>query len=408
MTRKSRSKPKSYANLINIAHLINMLKRRFCKVSTKQNTIDPPSYNPDSYEAMVYIASLAMLADKKIKKAELKSLTSSGSGALLVAFNDAIRSNQEGDIHEAIDIDKSYISASTRNQNWIKDINKTALSNLEKYPTALVLESAAKKITKKQHRTIVLLGAVRVIACDLHIDSLESKFLNQLADCWNLQNLLDEIITDLPNWEQKRTERLLSKITNMQNELDVMVDEGSISMEAYGRLEDRIAKHLPSLEIEDEWEVFSEELLEEINELNEKTQQLAIDLAKTTQELERQGKHGNDKESIAVVMEKCFSGLDFHKTSHKVLLEEFSEKADVYRHLLRINSGKPALNKPVRGTKKWKEIAKVKTGNPSMASMGRLYFKEQRGHKHSYKVYLSVKKNEAHQNQTVSLLRHWN
>ena len=91
-----------------------------------------------------------MLADKKIKKAELKSLTSSGSGALLVAFNDAIRSNQEGDIHEAIDIDKSYISASTRNQNWIKDINKTALSNLEKYPTALVLESAAKKITKKQ------------------------------------------------------------------------------------------------------------------------------------------------------------------------------------------------------------------------------------------------------------------
>jgi len=388
--------------------MIKIIKRIFCTVSNKQDNIDLSSYDPNSYEAMVYIASLAMLADKKIKKSELKSLSSSGSGALLVAFNDAVRSNQEGDIHEALDVDELHVSASARNQNWIKDVNKTALSNLENYPTALVLESAAKKITNKQHRKMVLLGALRVVACDLHIDSLESKFLNQLADHWNLKNLLDEIIADLPDWEQKRTERLLSKIKSVQNEIDFMLDEGSISMEAYGRLENRIAKHLPSLEIEDEWEIFSEELLEEINELNEKTQQLAIELAKTTQELERQTKHGNDKESVAIVMKKCFSGLDFHNSSLKILLEEFPEKTDVYRHLLRINSGKPALNKPVRGTKKWKEIAKVKTGNPSMASMGRLYFKEERGHKHSYKVYLSVKKNEAHQNQTVNLLRHWN
>ena len=349
-----------------------------------------------------------MLADKKIKKAELKSLSASGSGTLLAAFSDAVRSNQEGDIHEAIDIDESHISASTRNQNWIKDINKTALSNLAKYPTDQVLESAAKKITKKQHREMALLGALRVIACDLHIDSSESKFLKQLADHWNLRNLLDEIITDLANWEQKRTERLLNKIKSIQNERDFLVDQGSISMEAYGRLEDKIAKHLPSLEIENEWEAFSEELLEEIDELNEKTQQLAIDLAKTTQELERQTKHGNDRESIAIVMEKCFSGLEFHNTSHKVLLEEFPEKADVYRHLVRINSGKPALNKPLRGTKKWKEIAKIRTGNPSMAIMGRLYFKEKKGSKHSYKVYLSVKKDEAHQRRTVDLLRHWN
>ena len=378
------------------------------KISTKRDSIDPPSYDPDSYEAMVYIASLAMLADKKIKKAELKSLSTSGSGTLLAAFSDAVRSNQEGDIHEAIDIDESHISASTRNQNWIKDINKTALSNLAKYSTDQVLESAAKKITKKQHREMALLGALRVIACDLHIDSSESKFLKQLADHWNLRNLLDEIITDLPNWEQKRTERLLNKIKSIQNERDFLVDQGSISMEAYGRLEDKIAKHLPSLEIENEWEAFSEELLEEIDELNEKTQQLAIDLAKTTQELERQTKHGNDRESIAIVMEKCFSGLEFHNTSHKVLLEEFPEKADVYRHLVRINSGKPALNKPLRGTKKWKEIAKIRTGNPSMAIMGRLYFKEKKGSKHSYKVYLSVKKDEAHQRRTVDLLRHWN
>ena len=98
-----------------------------------------------------------MLADKKIKKAELKSLSTSGSGTLLAAFSDAVRSNQEGDIHEAIDIDESHISASTRNQNWIKDINKTALSNLAKYPTDQVLESAAKKITKKDGYIIVMI-----------------------------------------------------------------------------------------------------------------------------------------------------------------------------------------------------------------------------------------------------------
>ena len=388
--------------------MIKIIKTKLCTVLNKQDNTDLSSNETNSYEAMVYLASLAMLADKKIKKAELKSLSSSGSGALLVAFNDAVRSNQEGDIHEAIDVDEPHVNASTLNQSWIKDISKTALSNLEKYPKTLVLEEAAKKITKKHYRKIVLLGAVRVIACDLHIDSLESKFLNQLAEHWNLKNLLDKTITDLPNWEQKRTERLLSKLKSVQNELDFMLDEGSISMDSYEKLEDKIARYQPSLEIEDEWETFSEELLEEINELNEKTQQLAIELAKTTKELERQTKHGNDKESIAIVMKKCFSGLDFHKSSHKVVLEEFPEKADLYKHLLRINAGKPARNKPVRGSKKWKEIAKVKTGNPSMASMGRLYFKGQNGSKYSYKVYISVKKNEAHQNQTVDLLRHWN
>ena len=222
-----------------------------------------------------------------------------------------------------------------------------------------------------------------------------------------METLLDDVLTALPNWEEKRTKRLIDKIKTIQGEIDKMLDQGSISMEAYNRLEDRIAKNSPTLGIENEWEKFSENLLSENDELKEHEHQLSIDLAKTKKELERQTAYGHDKESISVVM-GMLSSLKFHPSAHKILLEEFPEKYDIYDCLLKINSTQPPQNKPVRGLKGWKEIAKIKTGNPSMFRMGRLYFREYEETDLAFKVYISVKKNEAHQNQTLDLLRHWN
>ena len=100
--------------------------------------------------------------------------------------------------------------------------------------------------------------------------------------------------------------------------------------------------------------------------------------------------------------------MKFHPSAHKILLEEFPEKYDIYDCLLKINSALPPQNKPVRGLKGWKEISKIKTGNPSMFRMGRLYFRESKDIDFAFKVYISVKKNETHQNRTLDLLRHWN
>lgn len=377
------------------------------KVSGKWVSGGPKGYDMDTIESLVYVASLAMLADRKIRRVEEKTLGSSGPGSLLSAFSDSINSGLEGDIENIMDTDASGLNTSIFSLTWIEDINQTASNNLSKFPVALVVESAAKNVTKDKYRRLALLGAVRMVACDLQIKSSENEFLRKLATHWNLETLLDDVLTALPNWEEKRTKRLIDKIKTIQGEIDKMLDQGSISMEAYNRLEDRIAKNSPTLGIENEWEKFSENLLSENDELKEHEHQLSIDLAKTKKELERQTAYGHDKESISVVM-GMLSSLKFHPSAHKILLEEFPEKYDIYDCLLKINSTQPPQNKPVRGLKGWKEIAKIKTGNPSMFRMGRLYFREYEETDLAFKVYISVKKNEAHQNQTLDLLRHWN
>ena len=83
-------------------------------------------------------------------------------------------------------------------------------------------------------------------------------------------------------------------------------------------------------------------------------------------------------------------------------------KQDIYLKLSKMNSGHPTANKPLRGTKNWKELAKVKTGDASTTSLGRVYFKSHGSDAYLYKVFIEVKKDDAHQNQTVSLLRGWN
>jgi len=131
-------------------------------------------------------------------------------------------------------------------------------------------------------------------------------------------------------------------------------------------------------------------------------------IIKTQKELERQSSHGNDEESVEVVLKKKFKNLEFHPTVEKILIKQFPVKQDIYLKLSKMNLGYPTANKPLKGTKNWKELANVKTGDASTSSMGRVYFKRKTNDAKLYKVFIEVKKDDAHQNQTISLLRGWN
>ena len=63
-----------------------------------------------------------------------------------------------------------------------------------------------------------------------------------------------------------------------------------------------------------------------------------------------------------------------------------------------MNSGHPTANKPLRGTKNWKELANVKTGEAGTTSLGRVYFKSHKSDAYLYKVFIEVKKDHASQN----------
>ena len=136
------------------------------KVSGKWVREGPKSYDMDTIESLVYVASLAMLADRKIRRVEEKTLGSSGPGSLLSAFSDSINSGLEGDIENIMDTDASDLNTSIFSLTWIEDINQTTSNNLSKFPVALVVESAAKNVTKDKYRRLALLGAVRMVACD--------------------------------------------------------------------------------------------------------------------------------------------------------------------------------------------------------------------------------------------------
>ena len=73
-----------------------------------------------------------------------------------------------------------------------------------------------------------------------------------------------------------------------------------------------------------------------------------------------------------------------------------------------MNSGHPTANKPLKGTKNWRELANVKTGDANTSSLGRVYFKSHSSDAYLFRVFIEVKKDDAHQNQTISLLRGWN
>ena len=168
------------------------------------------NYAEDSWAAMIYVACLVMWADKKFRRGEFVALTSRAPGSLFSAFADAMDSAGEGDLKVIQSNMGSEGSKSVTSLTQLDEIQKTCRDKLQRFPPELVLKKAAEKIQNKEKRELVLLGATRMAACDLHISAEESQFLNFLASFWGLEDLLKDLISELPRWEQRRTSRLLN------------------------------------------------------------------------------------------------------------------------------------------------------------------------------------------------------
>lgn len=387
-------------------NLTQNIKKIFYQLSGQEDKLLLDPYEENSLEAMIYICSLEMLADGKIRNAEILTLSSKDPGFLMSAFIDAHQSAAQNDL----DSDLQFIpkEVSFLNSDSLKQIIETAEHNLSSLSSEYVMQKAALKILGADEQKLCLLGAIRIAACDLEITGTENLFLNILAEEWNLKPLLKSITENLSNWEKNRTKRLKKRINNANTKMQSLIDQGTISQITLTKLEEFIAKEAPLLEIPDDWEVFAEDLIAQNQGLEEEVGSLAIKLAKAQKEIERQSSHGDDEESVDVVLQKKFKNLEFHSTARKTLVQKFPVKQDIYLKLSKMNSGHPTANKPIKGTKNWKELANVKTGEASTSSLGRVYFKSHDSDSYLYKVFIEVKKDDAHQNQTVSLLRGWN
>ena len=384
---------------------MSKIKKLYYQIMGQKDKALINPYQEDSLESMMYICSLVMLADKKIRSGELLTLASKDQGFLMSAFIDAHQSALQDDLDA--DLESIPEEVSFLDSNSLEEILETANHNLLNLPREYVVQKAAQKILEKGKQKLCLLGAIRVAACDLEIVSSENLFLEILAREWSLETLLTSVMGNLAAWEKTRTSRLMERIKEKDKEMQTLIDKGTISEATLTKLEEFIAKKAPSLEIPDDWEVFAEDLLTQNQDLEEEVGNLAIKLAKANKEIERQSYHGHDEESVTVVLQKNFRNLEFHPTVEKVLVKHFPQKQDIYLKLGKMNIGHPTANKPVRGAKNWKELAKVKTGEASTSTLGRVYFKSHDKEVYLYKVFIEVKKDAAHQNQTIDLLRGW-
>jgi len=355
-----------------------------------------------------------MLADKRIRKGELVTLNATGNGTLLSAFYDSFDSINSGDFDENMRDSFEYKEIDVI--DTLTEIKASCRKDFRWLPSKLLLHHAVNKIQDTHKQKLVLLGAIRMAACDLHISPTEDKFLKILAKRWRLEKLLNEVMSKLPDWERKRTQRLSSLIVQYQKKFQAMVEDGSISSRAYSRIEESISQQEPILEIFDE----NKELYKYAESENESLQaqkvftdkqldSLTRDYKKIKQQLKRLTSVVEDQESIEVWTEEVFNRLQLHHDVAKILKDEYPLKKDVLIALSKLNFGESIPSKRVRGTKGWREIAKIKTGNPNLYTNGRIYFKSNKneGAEYKYKVFVSVKKNESDQKLTIDYLRNW-
>ena len=355
-----------------------------------------------------------MLADKRIRKGELVTLGATGPGTLLSTFKDTIESIKSGDI------DKNLISSIKFDETEILGNYQSVKSNCQKdfrwIPSLILLNNAAKRVHDKDKQRLILLGSIRVATCDLHVSKTENKFLKSLAKIWKLEELLNDIMSKLPDWERNRTRRLSDLITGYQNKFQTMIDDGSISVRAYERLEESITKEEPNLELYDEnkelykyAESENELLQEKYLKIDQELKSLTKDYKKIKHQLRRLTSEVQDKDSIEILTTEVFTKLQLHENTAEVIDQEYPLKKDVLSTLSKLNFGKTVQSKRVRGTKGWREIAKIKTGNPSLFRNGRIYFKSNKNQddEYKYKVLVSVKKNESDQRLTIENLRKW-
>jgi len=368
----------------------------------------------DSLESMIYIICLIMFADKRIRKGELVTLNTTGPGTLLDAFEDSLDSINSGNFNENLRANLDY--SDFDEIETLQEIKINCKKDFRWFPSKLLIDSAANKIQDTQKQKVILLGAIRMAACDLHISPTEDRFIKLLAKRWKLEKLLIEVMSKLPDWERKRTKRIGDLIQQYKRKFEAMIEDGSISARAYQRIEESIALQEPILEMYDEnkelykyAESENESLQAEKMVIDKQFDTLTRDYKKAKQQLKRLTTVVEDQESIEIWIKEVFTKLELHHGSTKVLEEEYPLKKDVLIALSRLNFGKSITSKRVRGTKGWREIAKIKTGNPNLYTNGRIYFKSNKneGAEYKYKVFVSVKKNESDQKLTIDYLRNW-
>jgi hypothetical protein len=366
-----------------------------------------PKVSKDSWDAFFLILFLILIADRKIRPAELSF------------FNNIINTTFNRDW----DSSKILKGRMPRKEHLIKlgaEVLEiySDLSELGSDPLVSVIRKVSDNIDSEELKRITLLASVRLAISDLEIEKNENLIIHCLSEDWNLQELLDEI--KYKSLQKKGANTVAAEIIGMTQGLASYIDETGLRHSQYEEIVYLI--HKKGLKIPGDELIFEE--FELYIKKTDKQQKKSIEkINKEHEKLikRRQNKHQVDmrvlkrkisnkqqKYGPAFICSTFLNKLNFHKNSFDLISDNF-ESSHIWIILLKLNNGELfseniIKSKRIKGKKGWMEIARISTGNNPM---GRIYYCSSAEKSKRFNVFVDFKNDEKTQKKVFLLLDKW-
>ena len=372
-----------------------------------KHILDLPYVKNNTWDAFFIIIFLVLIADKKIRPAELGF------------FNRLIKATFNRNWESA-----NMIKGRIPKEKHLIDIGVKVLSIYEEIrylgedSVNEVVKTLAQNITIPELQKVTLLCAVRLAISDLELARYETRLITHLAQSWELDKMLEEIkFSDIKETDH---DTFVSKLLSSHNSFIALLDRKGLKHDQYEEIVHLIHQSglsIPGDElISEEYQLYRSAIGEEhqrnISELNT-THNKALRQRKSKhkneiKELRTKFKYKRSRFSSVFICQTFLSQLNFHRDCFDKIDEKF-ESSIIWDILIKLNTAdhigdhiiKP---KRIKGRNGWLEIAGISTGKNSM---GRVYYHDSQSEKFNFNVYIDFKVDEKSQKKSFAMIDSW-
>ena len=361
--------------------------------------LDLPSVKPNSWDAFFIILFQILVADNKIKPAEMGFFNRFWNATFNKKWNSAHL--LKGEI--------------PKHQNLLKTASKVheiykVIRGLGEESIKEVVLSLSKNISNKKLQRVTLLCIVRLAISDLEIAKYERKIIVLLAGYWKLDHVLNEL----------KFNEILDKeddffIVSNKSIADLIDDRG-LGHKQYEEIVFLIHKNgliIPGDElISEEFEKYRSNSESELSLLTNEHQKDIKQRKEKYKENQKVAKLKikNDKKKFGTlfICTTFLKQINFHKNSFDMLDDRF-ESSIIWDILIKLNednhiSDQIIKPKRIEGKLGWLEISKIPTGRDSL---GRIYYHHSKQKGKKYNVYVDFKGDEKQQKKTFKSIDLW-
>jgi hypothetical protein len=372
--------------------------------------LELPKVRKNSWDAFFQIIFLVLIADGKIRPAELGFF----KRIIDATFSEdwEVSSLLTGKIPS----EQRLVEIGSRVLQVYTDVDDLAFDSAKE-----IAGKFAENINKKSLQKITLLTCIRLAISDLEVANKEKSVIECLIETWKLEELADSIkfqsmISNDPHYIVN------DMLRNDQNIMEI-IDRKGLRHSNYEEVVHLI--HKAGLMIPGD-ELVSEQfkVYRQIAETSRKTSEAEALKQHQQHQIKKKKKHNlelkNMKKKLATVQTRygaefiCATflpELNFHRNSFDLINDKF-ESSIVWSILQKLGKQELYLDqsiktKKIEGKQGWYEISGIFTGDGTRASMGRIYYHASALPGKKYNAFVDFKIDEKLQKKVFKLLDAW-